>query len=79
MFDVIAKSLGVKAEIGSFHAGAETHIYANNVNSNGEKFIPFLVGLANVHNMHSADEDLDYKSMITGQELLRKFFEEFNK
>ncbi len=79
MFEVIAKSLGVKAEIGSFHAGAETHIYANNVNSNGEKFIPFLVGLANVHNMHSADEDLDYKSMITGQELLRKFFEEFNK
>ena len=79
MFEYAAKSCGVTPEVGSFHAGAETHIYANNLNSKGEKFIPFLVGLADVHNMHSADEDVDYKSMIKGQEVLRKFFEEFNK
>lgn len=79
MFEVAAKACGVNAEIGSFHAGAETHIYANSINSKGEKFIPFLVGLADVHNMHSAEENVDYKSMIKGQEILRKFFEEFNK
>ena len=79
MFEYAAKSCGVTPEVGSFHAGAETHIYANSLNSKGEKFVPFLVGLADVHNMHSADEDVDYKSMIKGQEVLRKFFEEFNK
>ena len=79
MFEAAAKAVGVDAEIGSFHAGAETHIYANNVNASGEKFIPFLVGLADVHNMHSSNEDVDYKSMVKGQEILRKFFEDFNK
>lgn len=79
MFEVAAKSVGVEAEIGSFHAGAETHIYANHINGKGEKFIPFLVGLADVHNMHSKDENVCYESMLKGQEVLRKFFEEFNK
>ena len=79
MFEQAAISVGVKPEIGSFHAGAETHIYANSYNSKNEKFIPFLVGLADVHNMHCKEENVCYKSMIKGQELLRKFFEEFNK
>lgn len=79
MFEVAAKSVGVNVEIGSFHAGAETHIYANHLNGKGEKFIPFLVGLADVHNMHSKEENVCYKSMLKGQEVLRKFFEEFNK
>lgn len=79
MFEAAAKSVGVEPEIGSFHAGAETHIYANSLNSKGEKFIPFLVGLADVHNMHSSEENVCYKSMLKGQEVLRKFFEEFNK
>jgi len=79
MFEAAAKSCGVTAEIGSFHAGAETHIYANNLNARGEKFIPFLVGLANVHNMHCPAENVDYKSMVKGQEVLRKFFEDFNR
>ncbi len=79
IFELAAKNSGVKPEIGSFHAGAETHIYANSTNSNGEKFVPFLVGLADVQNMHSKDENVSYKSMIKGQEVLRKFFEEFNK
>lgn len=79
MFEAVAKECGVKAETGSFHAGAETHIYANSLNSKGEQFIPFLVGLADVHNMHSSEENVDYASIIKGQELLRKFFEYFNK
>ncbi len=79
MFEAAAKDCGVEAEIGPFHAGAETHIYANRTNANGEKFIPFLVGLADVHNMHSCEENVDYQSIIKGQEILRKFFEDFNK
>jgi acetylornithine deacetylase/succinyl-diaminopimelate desuccinylase-like protein len=79
MFESAAKSLGVTTEIGSFHAGAETHIYANRFNSKNEKLLPFLVGLADVHNMHCKEENVCYKSMIKGQEVLRKFFEEFNK
>lgn len=79
MFEAAANAYGVKAETGSFHAGAETHIYANHLNGNGDKFVPFLVGLADVHNMHSAEENVSYPSMIKGQEILRKFFEDFNK
>ena len=79
MFEAAAKEVGITPEIGSFHAGAETHIYANSYNSKNEKMLPFLVGLADVHNMHCKEENVCYKSMIKGQEVLRKFFEEFNK
>ena len=79
LFDTVAKTIGVKSEISSFHAGAETHIYANEKNSKGEKFIPYLVGLATVCNMHSADEYIDYKTMIKGQELLKAFFDAYNR
>ena len=78
LFEAVAKKTGVKPEISSFHAGAETHIYANRKNSKGEKFLPFLAGLANVQNMHSAEENVDYKSIIKGQELLEAFFFFFN-
>ena len=76
--DETAKELGIEPEISSFHAGAETHIYANRTNAKGEKFSPYLLGLATVCNMHSAREYLDYKTMIKGQELLRELFLEFN-
>lgn len=79
LFSKVAKQIGVEPEISSFHAGAETHIYANRTNANGEKFSPYLLGLATVCNMHSAREYLDYKTMIKGQELLRELFLEFNK
>ena len=79
LFAKCAKDVGVDAEVGSFHAGAETHIYANSFNSKNEKILPFLVGLADVHNMHCKEENVCYKSMLKGQEVLRKFFEEFNK
>lgn len=78
LFEAVAKKTGVKPEISSFHAGAETHIYANRTNSKGEKFLPFLVGLADVQNMHSAEENVNYKSIIKGQELLKVFYEAYN-
>lgn len=79
IFEKVAKELGIEPEISSFHAGAETHIYANRTNAKGEKFSPYLLGLATVCNMHSAREYVDYKTMIKGQELLKAFFEAFNK
>ena len=78
LFETAAKKPGVTPEISSFHAGAETHIYANRENSRGEKFLPYLVGLANVHNMHCSEENVDYKSILKGQELLKTFYEAYN-
>ena len=70
---------GIKNDISSFHAGAETHIYCHNKNSKGETFMPSLLGLADVYNMHSAAEKVDYKTLIKGYEVIRNTFEEFNK
>ena len=79
IFEEASKLAGVESEVGSFHAGAETHIYANSYNSKNEKILPFLVGLADVRNMHCKEENVCYKSMLKGQEVLRNFFEIFNK
>lgn len=79
LFKKVADEVGVEAEVSSFHAGAETHIYANKFNANGEKFSPYLVGLATVCNMHSDKEYVDYKTMIKGQEVLQALFEAYNK
>lgn len=79
LFETVAKKVGVEPEISTFHAGAETHIYANRVNSNGEKFSPYLLGLATVCNMHSDKEYVDYKTMLKGQEILKELFEAYNK
>ena len=79
VFERAAKKLGVKYLINSFHAGAETHIYCQHKNAKGETFIPFLMGLADLYNMHSADEKIDYKSFLKGYDLLKEFFLEFNK
>ena len=78
LFEAVAKKVGVTPEISSFHAGAETHIYVNQTNANGEKFAPYLVGLATVCNMHSDKEYVDYKTMIEGQKVLQAFFEAYN-
>lgn len=79
LFEQVARQIGVEPEVSSFHAGAETHIYANKNNAKGERFSPYLLGLATVCNMHSAREYVDYKTMLKGQELLQAFFEAFNK
>lgn len=78
LFEAAAKKMGVEPDITSFHAGAETHIYANQTNSKGEKFVPYLVGLATVCNMHTKDEYLDYKSILKGHEVLEEFFKAYN-
>ena len=78
LFETVARKLGMKYEISSFHAGAETHIYANKKNAHGEPFAPYLVGLATVCNMHSDKEYVDYKTMIEGQKLLQEFFKAYN-
>ena len=79
LFETVARKVGLEPEISSFHAGAETHIYANRQNAKGETFSPYLIGLATVCNMHSANEYVDYKTMLKGQELLQALFEAYNK
>ena len=73
-----AEKAGVDFEISSFHAGAETHIYCQKQNNKGETFAPFLLGLADIYNMHSAEEKVDYNTMIKGYEILKNTFLEFN-
>ncbi len=73
------KKLNINLEISSFHAGAETHIYANNKNKFNKPFKPVLAGVADIYNMHSANEKMDYKSYLKGFEFLKMIFEEFNK
>ena len=74
-----AKNANVDFEISSFHAGAETHIYCQKQNHNGETFAPFLLGLADIYNMHSAEEKVDYNTILKGYEILKNTFVEFNK
>lgn len=71
--------LDLQPHISSFHAGAETHVYAQNTNANNEKFIPFLVGMADISNMHSAAEKVDYKTILKGYELLKQMLVGFNQ
>lgn len=73
-----AKKAEIDFEISSFHAGAETHIYCQKQNENGETFAPFLLGLADIYNMHSAEEKVDYKTILKGYEILKNTFMEFN-
>jgi len=55
----------------SFHAGAETHVFANEkTNARNEGFVPVIIGLANLENIHSADEKLDWNSFLTGSKWL---------
>ncbi len=74
----VCKKLGIENEVSSFHAGAETHIYAHQKNIKGETFMPFLLGLADVFNMHSANEKVDYKTMLKGYDIIENLFIEFN-
>ena len=69
---------GIQNKIESFHAGAETHIYCHNKNAKGETFMPSLLGLADVYNMHSAAEKVDYQTLLKGYEVIKNTFEEFN-
>lgn len=74
-----SKNLNIDIEISSFHAGAETHIYANEKNKYGVTFKPVLIGVANIYNMHSVNEQIDYVSYLKGYELIKEMFKVFNK
>ncbi|MBQ7764792.1 M20/M25/M40 family metallo-hydrolase [bacterium] len=78
-FASAAKNSEVDFEISSFHAGAETHIYCQKQNSKGETFAPFLLGLADIYNMHSAEEKVDFDTILKGYKILKNTFVEFNK
>lgn len=70
----------IDTNIESFHAGAETHILSNDkLNAKKEKFLPLLIGVANIYNMHSNDEKLDYQSLIKGREWLKNSILELAK
>ncbi len=38
-----------------------------------------FLGLADVYNMHSAEEKVDYNTLLKGYEVIKNTFEEFNK
>ena len=73
------KKLNMEPSIGPFHAGAETHIYAKQKNKHEEKFVPFLMGVADIYNMHSSSEMVNYKTLIQGYNLIKQMFIEFNQ
>lgn len=74
--DVIVKAAercGIYCTPSSFHAGAETHVLANEKkNYYGELFNPVIIGVADLENIHSADEKIDWQSFLRG----RKWLEE---
>lgn len=75
---IASEQTNTNIKISSFHAGAETHIYANNTNKYGKVFKPCLIGVADIYNMHSADEKIDYKSYLEGYEFLKEIFKVYN-
>lgn len=72
-------NIGIKGDVSSFHAGAETHIYAHEKNKHGQILKPYLLGLADIYNMHSSDEMVNIDSFLKGYEFLKESFIIFNK
>ena len=82
VLDIAREAAGksnIEISIQSFHAGAETHIYANRLNKNGKKFRPVLVGVADIYNMHSPYEKMNWESFKKGYNFLKEFFIEYNR
>ena len=71
------KKIGLKINEGSFHAGAETHIYANKQNKYGKTFKPVLLGVADIYGMHSKDEKIDVESYKKGYEFFKALYLDF--
>ena len=74
----VGKKINLNVKVQSFHAGAETHIYANKTNKHGEKFKPVLVGVANIDSMHSPNESMEIESLIKGFEFVKEIFLNYN-
>ena len=61
----------INCDLETFHAGAETHVLAaEKKNSSNKPFKPILLGIADIENMHSAEEKVDWKSFIAGRKWL---------
>ena len=75
----VGKKINLPVKIQSFHAGAETHVYANKLNKFNNKFKPVLVGVANIHSMHSPNEKIEIESLKKGFEFVKEIFLEYNK
>ena len=75
----VGKETGVDVKVASFHAGAETHIYANEKNKYGKVIKPYLIGVATIKNMHSSDESMDYETLVKGADFVYDIFVKFNK
>lgn len=81
IIDVVKKAAAkqnIPVSVMSFHAGAETHIYAHRKNAFGKTFKPCLFGIADIYNMHSPEEHMDVESLKKGTELLKEVFLTFN-
>ena len=72
-------TVGLKAKVGAFPAGAETNIYSKNKNKNNETFIPVLLGVADIFNMHSSAEKINFNSLKKGYDLIKEMFLKFNR
>lgn len=73
-----AETANVPLTVSSFHAAAETHLYATETNKSGVVFKPVLLGIANIYNMHSADEKIERESLVKGYALLKEIFKQIN-
>ncbi len=73
------ENIGIKGDVSSFHAGAETHIYAHEKNKHGKTLKPYLLGVADIYNMHSSNEMVNIESFKKGYEFLKESFLLFNK
>lgn len=76
---IVGKKINLPVKVQSFHAGAETHVYANKENKFGVKFKPVLVGVANIYSMHSPNESMEVESLKKGYEFIKEIFLEYNK
>ena len=76
---IAGEKLNINVKIQPFHAGAETHVYANKTNSNGQKFKPVLVGVANIFSMHSNNEKMEIESLRKGADFIKEIFMIYNK
>ncbi len=65
-----SKAHNLPAEPASIHAGTEAHVLANCQNKYGETFNPIIIGVADLENIHSSDEQLDWQSFLAGKKWL---------
>lgn len=73
------ENVGLPFKVTSFHAAAETHLYAHMTNKNGVAFKPVLIGAATIRDMHSANESVVASSIDGGLKLVEALIREYNR